>query len=199
MLIRPLLALVLSAPVQHAIAEPADQGTCKSGVTYRKSAAALYARGDLASAISKLRESIQFCPEEPFLSFMLGNALYRAGLFDESAEAYQAFLVTRTNHFEAHMSLGFTLFELGDKGKALHQWIIAADIEPESPFARAALAVGLYSSGDLEGAAIQYHRAVILDPRYAQSEALAIDIRWKPPVRAVLNEVKELDSAKGER
>jgi tetratricopeptide (TPR) repeat protein len=185
----------------HAVAA-ADQALCSSSeaIAHRDQATSFYKHGNLASAITELTAAIRACPTEPFHRFMLGNALYRAGRLKESATSYAAFLDDRPYHMEGHMSLGFTLFELGDKTGALHHWTVAERIEPESPFARAALAVGLYATGDPENAAIQYDRAKTLDSRYGDSVALAIDIRWKEPVRAILAEIERLkESSKGDR
>jgi tetratricopeptide (TPR) repeat protein len=176
----------------------ANESPCTTARTYRDHATVSYRKHDLIATISQLRKAAQLCPTEPFPMFMLANALYRAAALEESANAYEAFLHLRPNHFEAHMSLGFALFELGDKKKAIEQWTIAANVEPESPFARAALAVGFYSIGDADNALIQYERAIAIAPRYEQPEALAIDIRWKPAVRAMLSDVKGLTNSKGE-
>jgi len=97
------------------------------------------------------------------------------------------------------MCLGFAAFELGDKKKAIEQWTLAARLETESPFARAALAVGFYSIQDVDNALIQYELATMLDARYAEPAALAIDIRWKPPVRAILAEVKNIQLKTGDK
>jgi tetratricopeptide (TPR) repeat protein len=166
---------------------------------YRERAAAFYRQGDLAATIAQLQEAVLSC-RGSFYKFMLGNALYRAGKLSESSRAYEAFLESRPNHFEARMCLGFAAFELGDKSKAIDQWTRAARLEPQSPFARAALAVGLYSIQDLDNAGVQYEQAMALDARYAQPEALATDIRWKPPVRAILGDVKHfVQSEAGKR
>lgn len=168
------------------------QEPCTTARTYRDRATASYRQRDLISTIAHLRKAVQLCPAEPFYMFMLGNALYRAAALEDSANTYEAFLQLRPNHFEAHMSLGFALFELGDRKKAVEQWTTAANVEPESPFARTALAVGLYAIGDADNALVQYERAIATDRRYAEPEALAIDIRWKPPVRAILGDVRDL-------
>jgi tetratricopeptide (TPR) repeat protein len=167
--------------------------------THRDRATASYRRQDLISTIKELREAVQLCPTEPSYKFMLGNALYRAEALEESANSYMAFLEMRPDFFEAHMSLGFVLFELGDKRKATEQWRIAEDAEPESPFARAALAVGFHSIGDVDNALIQYQRAVTIDPRYEEPEALAIDIRWKPALLAILGNIKDMIKSEGEK
>ena len=66
------------------------------------------------------------------------------------------------------------------------------------PFARAALAVALLEQGDISNALIQYNCAVLLDSRYGDPDALAIDIRWKPKSREVLERVKILSENKQE-
>jgi tetratricopeptide (TPR) repeat protein len=184
------VAALVFAIGQWTVLEAASPAACDTARADRLRATAAYGRGDLPSAIIQLRQAIQSCPTESFFNFMLANALYRAGELKDSAAAYQAFLVSAPGHVEAHMSLGFALFELGDRRKAIDQWTIAEKIEPESPFARAALAVGFYAVGDMDNALVQYQHAIAVDARYAHPEALSIDIRWKPAVLATLAEVK---------
>jgi tetratricopeptide (TPR) repeat protein len=176
-----------------------DQGRCQSAIADRDRATAFYREGDLHSATVELGKVVQSCPVEPFYRFMLANALYRAENLQESARAYALFLESRPNDFEAHMSLGFAMFELGDKRKALEEWLAATHIQPESPFARAALAVGLYSTGDVSNALVQYQRAAAIDPRYGSPAALTIDIRWKATVVEALKAVKDIIRSEGDK
>jgi len=187
-----------SASRGSAIAD-GNQSPCTTARAYRDRATASYRRHDLISTVNELREAVRLCPTEPSYKFMLGNALYRAEALQESAKSYEAFLELRPDFFEAHMSLGFVLFELDYKQKAVDQWRIAEETEPESPFARAALAAGFYAIGDVDNALIQYETAITIDPRYGQPEALAIDIRWKPALRAILGNLKDLIKIEGEK
>ena len=171
-----------------------QQPACNAsqGTLHQDQATQFYRHGNLASAIAELKEAINACSTEPFYRFMLANALYRSGNLRESARTYAAFLEERPYHFEGHMCLGFTLFELEDKQGAVDQWTAAMSLEPASPFARAALAVGLFANGDQDIAILQYERAVRIDGRYSRPDALAVDIRWKQPVRSILTEIQVL-------
>lgn len=172
---------------------------CVSAVSSRDRAIEYYELGDLTSAIERLREAIKLCPAEPFYKFMLANALYRTGNLNESGNAYRDFVEVRPHHFEAHMSLGFTLFEMGEVADAVQQWTTAVQIEPNSPFAHAALAAGLYALQDLKNAHFHYDCAVTLDSRYSDANDLAIDIRWKQQVRALLSDASHLTQPIGDR
>jgi tetratricopeptide (TPR) repeat protein len=132
------------------------------------------------------------CPEDTFLSFMLANARFRAGEFDASAAAYRNFLRHRPSDFEGRMSLGFTLRRLGDQRGAIEQWNQALVSNPGSPFAHAALAVGLAETGDIDNAISQMIEAVRSDSRYADAGRLSLDIRWTPDVTQVLKAVQSL-------
>ena len=190
----PILAFVSCLSLVTAVLYAADGDPCRVATQHRDRATAYYRHHDLASAISELRQAKALCPTEPFFTFMLGNALYRSGQLQESAEAYQTFVKSRPGHFEARMCLGFASFELGQRTQAVEEWEVAARLEPQSPFAHAALAVGLYSIGHFANAVIQYQGAIGLDGRYAQPEQLGIDIRWKPESRRILEKVKQLSN-----
>ncbi len=179
------------------VAAAAGDSACEKARLVRYQAVQSYTHGDLAAAIAGLQTAMHSCPSEPFYQFMLANALYRAGRLQESAAHYQTFLARRPDHLEARMSLGFTLFELGEWTRAVEQWHAAVRRDPKSPFAHAALAVGLYAGGDAEEAAAESARARELDPRYGDPDALAIDIRWKPAARAVLNEIIRHSASQG--
>jgi len=162
------------------------------GISQRSRAAGLYERGDLAGATAQLEAALAICPEDTFLSFMLGNARFRAGAFDAAAAAYREFLRHRPTDFEGRMSLGFTLRRLGDKRGAIEQWNRALAANPGSSFAHAALAVGLAETGDADNAVSQMIEAVRLDPRYADPGKLSLDIRWTPDATQILKAVQAL-------
>ena len=166
-----------------------DIARCEAAAGYRDRATSLYAQGQLTPAISQLKQAVQACPGQPFYKFMIANAHYRAGDLKTAAVEYEEFLAASPNHLEARMCLGFTRFELGEQVRALDHWAAAVQQDPNSPFARAALAVGLYATGDRDNAEIQYRIAVSFDARYADVDSLAIDIRWKPEVRAILSAI----------
>ena len=159
---------------------------------HQQLATVAYKAGNLDKAADELRQSIRLCPSEPFYSFMLGNALYRANNLLGAETAYRLVADQDPTFIEAQMSLGFTLFELEKPKEALEHWLSSMRMQTDSAFARAALAVGLYANGDQDNAVIQYDQAVRLDAQYADEKRVAIDIRWKPPVIGILNKLKEL-------
>lgn len=143
---------------------------------------ALYRRGDLPGAIHELHTALRLRPDDPHLHFMLGNALYRNKDLQEAADEYGTTVQLSPAHFEAHMSRGFVLFELRQFPDALAEWTVAMRLQPNEPFARAALAVGLYENGEVAEAKSQYAKALALDPRYAETQTLRLDFRWKQHV-----------------
>lgn len=151
-----------------------------------------YGRGDLAGAIRELKRAIVFRPEDPQLHFMLGNALYRKGELFGAALQYATALRLRPQDVEARVSRGFVLYELGDCMGGHAEWTAAVASNPEEPLARAALAVALLCAGQPEAAVAEYYAAIRMDPRYEMPSNLQIDIRWKHPVVAALEEVKRL-------
>lgn len=193
------MASVACAGLTPYVQAASSDDACAGAREYRNRAAESYRQHDLPSAIAELRLAVNLCPAEPFPKFMLANALYRAGELPESGAMYRSFLESRPSHFEAHMCLGFVLFELGDRKGAMAQWWSAEGLEPQSPFAREALALGYAADADPDSALVQYRRAVALDSRYADPEALAIDIRWKAPFRAILKALNDQAGPKGDK
>ncbi len=123
---------------------------------------------------------------------MLGNALYRDGDISGAADAYGKTLALKPNHFEAHMSRGFALFEAGEVNQAVVEWKAAKRIEPRDPFARAALAVGLYATQRVDEAKVQYDGAVGLSARYGDPDSLRLDMRWKPKALGIAKRLLDL-------
>lgn len=179
----PVLRIVIFA--QDVSSKAAVQLHIERSINY-------YTRGDLPSAIAELHAAQQLAPTDAQVNFMLGNALYRYGDVAGAAEAYGKTVVVQPNHFEAHMSRGFAFFEAGKVDQAVGEWATAKRLELREPFARAALAVGLYASGQVEEARLQYAEAVALNSRYRDPDNLRLDIRWKP---RVLNIAKRLVQA----
>ncbi len=96
------------------------------------------------------------------------------------------------------MSRGFALFETGDTEQAVTEWRAAKKIEPREPFARAALAVGLYALGRVDDAKVQYSGALALSQRYGKLDSLRVDIRWKAKALGLAGRVLELLHAEQE-
>ena len=90
------------------------------------------------------------------------------------------------------MSRGFALFETGETNQAVVEWKAAKSIQPREPFARAALAVGLYATQRLDEAKVQYAGAVGLSSRYGDVDSLRLDIRWKPKALGIAKRLLEL-------
>ena len=185
LLLTSAIALGATGPVEL----PCNSATAAS---HRDRATDFYRRERLSDAINELNQAVVSCAAEPFYRFMLANALYRANRLQKSKASYQAAVELQPTYFEAQMSLGFTLFELGERDDAVKHWLSAMQLKTDSAFARAALAAGLYSTGDVENALMQYEQAILLDPRYADAKALALDIRWKPAILNTLSQMKEL-------
>lgn len=152
---------------------------------------ASYEAGNLDAAIVQLQRLLERAPDDAQLHFMLGNALYRRGAFQQAADAYARALTLRPLDAETHVSRGFALYELGDCPQAVRDWTHAAIAYPDEPLARAALAVGLYCVGEFERASKEYRAAIALDPRYSTSHALRVDIRWKDNTVVVLDRLRD--------
>ena len=175
-------------------ASAADTVACDMArmMHHREKATSEYKAGHLPLATTELRKAVASCRDDAFSHFMLGNALYRENSLSDAKASYQAVTKRQPGDFETRMSLGFTLFELGEKTAAVEEWLFAMRLDTTSPFARAALAIGLLATGDVGNALMQYEQAITIDQRYADPKALSIDIRWKVPALETLKKLAEL-------
>jgi len=69
--------------------------------------------------ITRLHEQVARAPGDLNARLMLGSALYQAGLFAESADAFQALLARQPDHPRALLLLARTLARAGQKADAL--------------------------------------------------------------------------------
>jgi Flp pilus assembly protein TadD len=187
-----LVSPVILALGVHAAVFAQDSPVNSAVQRYVDQSIVYYSHGDLQHAIAELEAAHQLAPGDPQINFMLGNALYRSGDVGGAADAYSKTLLVQPNHFEAHMSRGFAFFEAGKIGYAVAEWAAAKKIDPREPFARAALAVGLYASGRADDAKIQYAGALVLNQKYGDLERLHVDIRWKPKALSIVRQLLEL-------
>ena len=120
----------------------------------------------LAMAGGPLNRAIDFDrlePLRPAFEFHAGKALLEQERFDAAAAHFRA--ATELGHPEAASALGDALRRMGRPSDALQLLRDAVLRQPDSVYARRALAVALAQARDFEAARREFEAALALDPR----------------------------------
>ena len=110
------------------------------------------------------RQALQTNPENPFLHFVLGNALIYEGNFDLAASELRETLRAIPDLSSAHTTLGRALAGKGDQAGALAELREAVRIDPASPTARSVLASALLANHDPGGATEELREGLRISP-----------------------------------
>jgi tetratricopeptide (TPR) repeat protein len=89
------------------------------------------------------------------------------GKLDASLIHFNKALKESPNHPDIHSHRGVVYLHLNQKKKCLDDLKFSLELEPENPYRYASLAYARDFFGDLEGAIIDYQKAVELDPEDA--------------------------------
>ena len=103
-------------------------------------------------------------PQDFWLNFELGWALYVSGRSDEGLGFYRVALALRPEA-ATHCGVGEALGALGRWDEAISQFRQAIEIDPNSAMAHFSLAWALRVKGPQDEANIQYQEAIRLDPK----------------------------------
>ena len=110
------------------------------------------ATGDAEGAQEPLRRASARLPEDGTSLGLLGQACYRAGLFDEAAAAYARLVNENPDEVSARVNLGLAWLKGGKQPEAVKQFSTALELDPEHKRAMGYLGLALLESGDPRGA-----------------------------------------------
>jgi tetratricopeptide (TPR) repeat protein len=144
------------------------------GIVWQLLAVALSSQGkDPRHALSR---AVQCNPEDATAHNNLGNALARAGQFDQAIASYRRALTLRPQFVEAHNNLaqahdglGDALLAMGRVAEAVASFRRAVEIDPEFFEALGNLGNALRSAGQIDKALASYDRALQIMPRFAEA------------------------------
>ncbi len=108
-------------------------------------------------------------PDDFWLNFELGRALYRAKNSDQAVGYYRAAAALRPASGAVHNNLAAALRDLGRTDEAMAELRRAAELAPNLPQVHNNLAVALGRQGRPDEAISEYRRAVELDPGNAHT------------------------------
>jgi len=119
-----------------------------------------FARGRWAEAASGYARALELDPEDAatrqslaMTHYNLGNREWRAGRLDAAASEYREGLRWRPDDAGFHRALGMVLAEQGRHAEAVASLERSLALDPGNVFTHDALAIALFQSGDVAGAA----------------------------------------------
>jgi tetratricopeptide (TPR) repeat protein len=129
--------------------------------------ALLAKKGD---AVPLLRAAQALHPNDLWLNFALGNALFKATRWDEAVGHYRAALAVRPQAASIHHDLGIALAEQGKVAEAAGRFQQAIRLDPNnSAPAHLSLGATLDRQGKSEEAVGHFERALSLNPKLAEA------------------------------
>ena len=138
------------------------------------------ASGDTEGAREPLRRAAARLPEDATALGLLGQACYRAGLFDEAAAAYGRLVDENPAEVSARVNLGLAWLKGGKLADAVKQFGIALDLDPDHRRAMGYLGLALLESGKPREARPWFERAGS-PGMLARCDALIGDREGGPP------------------
>lgn len=153
--------LELDVRVREAAANPG------SWTAHHDLGGAYFKAGQLAEAVSHLREAARLQPGEATVQFNLGKALAATGAAAAAKAAFQRTIVLRPDFAEAHNELGVLLFAQGRLQEALRYLRKAVDLNPASAVAQSDLGGALAQAGRVSEAVTHLRQALAIDPASA--------------------------------
>jgi uncharacterized protein (AIM24 family) len=117
------------------------------------------AKGDVDGAREPLRRAAARLPDDGTSLGLLGQACYRAGLYDEAAAAYVRLVDENPVEISARVNLGLAWLKGGKQAEAVKQFSVALDLDPEHRRAMGYLGLALLESGDPRGARAWFEKS----------------------------------------
>jgi Flp pilus assembly protein TadD/uncharacterized protein (AIM24 family) len=116
-------------------------------------------RDDVEGAREPLRRAAARLPDDGTSLGLLGQACYRAGLYDEAAAAYGRLVERNPVEVSSRVNLGLAWLKGGKLPEAVRQFSVALDLDPEHKRAMGYLGLALLESGDPRGARPWFERS----------------------------------------
>jgi hypothetical protein len=117
------------------------------------------AAGDAEAARQSLRRAHEMRPRDGKVLGLLGQACYRAGLFDEAVQAYAALVDDAPTEVPPRVNLGLALIKARRHAEAIRHLAIVMDLNPDHKKAMGYLGLAHLESGDPSTARGWFERA----------------------------------------
>ena len=162
---RLLLLLGVAQAGCAGVARPAPTPQAQAQV-YLDQGQALIARGEMAAAVTALREALRREPDLIQARSSLGLALYGMGDLDAAVEELRATLRRQPDAFTARLTLASALVAKQDWAAARVELEDVLRARPDLGQAHYGLGVVRYAQGDLDGAIEAFRRVLAGDPHH---------------------------------
>ena len=162
---RLLLHLGVAQAGCAGVARPAPTPQAQAQV-YLDQGQALIARGEMAAAVTALREALRREPDLIQARSSLGLALYGMGDLDAAVEELRATLRRQPDAFTARLTLASALVAKQDWAAARVELEHVLRARPDLGQAHYGLGVVRYAQGDLDGAIEAFRRVLAGDPHH---------------------------------
>ena len=162
---RLLLLLGVAQARCAGVARPAPTPQAQAQV-YLDQGQALIARGEMAAAVTALREALRREPDLIQARSSLGLALYGMGDLDAAVEELRATLRRQPDAFTARLTLASALVAKQDWAAARVELEHVLRARPDLGQAHYGLGVVRYAQGDLDGAIEAFRRVLAGDPHH---------------------------------
>jgi tetratricopeptide (TPR) repeat protein len=131
-------------------------------------------------------------PQDFWLNFELGWALYEAQRSDDAIGFYRAALALRPEAGPAHNNLGAALYTKGRLDEAISHFEQAIDSDPNFAVAHNNLGLALWAKGRPEEAISHYREALRLDPKAPAFHLnLGLALRDKAQADAAIGQLRQ--------
>ncbi len=143
--------------------------------------------GDLTTALTHYRHSVQAWPADAKLHTNMGRVLARQGRLSEAVTYFQNAVGLRPDAADAQLRLGMALVSEGRVAEGIARYRDALRIKPDSPAIHYRLGLALAEQGELDEAIQHYRTVVALRPGFDEARSklgLALErLGTSPPGR----------------
>ena len=133
---------------------------------------AYFQKGNYETARDKLEAGLEIENDSPEALFDLGNAYLKLAKFDDAIDAYEEAFAKEATFWPALNNVGLIEYEQGDRGGAIAKWESVIEVDGKQAEPQLALAVALFTEGEVDKAIALGKAALALDSRYAEIKFL---------------------------
>lgn len=133
---------------------------------------AYFQQGNYELAREKLEQGLEIENNSPDALFDLGNTYLKLAKFDDAVEAYEKAFAHEATFWPALNNVGLVEYEQGDRIGAIARWESVIEVDGEQAEPQLALAVALFTQGEVEQGLELGKAALELDKRYADIQFL---------------------------
>lgn len=123
-----------------------------------------YGKGDLETAVTHLRNSVDMAPDFVKAREMISLILLRQDRLDEAIAEAGKILEIEPENVVARMTLGDAYTAKGDKENAIREFSMVSEMKPEAPGSFLKIGALQYSYGELEKAENAFREAIAASP-----------------------------------